>query len=413
LVKAFQLSPTVTEVHVIPGSDGMAQESICHKDLDWRDFEKVIQFCTRLGIDFVMVGPEDPLVAGLCDALRERGIHSVGPDRDAAQLEGSKIFAKQFMAEAGIPTSPFQIVQSVEETLEASAFFTPPYVLKADGLCAGKGVFICKTKEELRAAAEKLFVQKIFSEAGARALLEQFIPGYEVSYLILTNGEESATLPMAQDHKRLLDGDQGPNTGGMGTLAPVALSDSLRRQIETDIVAPIVRQLGQRQFVYRGVLFIGLMITEKGPQVLEFNTRFGDPETQVILPLLDHDVAQLFLALSKGEVQKIKVKSLAATCVIMAARGYPESPEKGHPIQGLNEPNDPNSWVIHSGTLKKEGQYFTHGGRVVGCVGVGTTLEISRQEAYRLTERISWEGSHFRHDIGAQLLKTGPLKGPA
>lgn len=403
LVKAFRLSPLVTELHAIPGSDGMAHEAFCHPDISWKDFESVVQFCLRAEIDFVMVGPEDPLVEGLSDFLRQRGIHTVGPDKDAAQLEGSKIFAKQFMSEAGLPTAPYQVVDSVESTMEACQFFTPPYVLKADGLAAGKGVFICKTKDELKASATKLFVDKIFGSSGQRALLEQFMPGYELSYLILTNGYEYRSLPLAQDHKRLNDEDEGPNTGGMGTVAPVKIDKALHDRILKEIIEPTVRHLDSRQFIYRGIVFIGIMVTEKGPQILEYNVRFGDPETQVILPLLDTDVALLFASLAKGELLNFQTRNVSATCVVMSAEGYPDSPRKGDAITGPLQEEDNNHWVIHSGTKKSDGQFTTNGGRVLGCVGIGHDLNSSREEAYKLVERISWKGCHYRKDIGNKL----------
>lgn len=404
LVKAFRLSPLVTEIHAIPGNDGMTREALCHSEISWKNFEDVVQFCNRTEIDFVMIGPEDPLVAGLSDFLRQRGIHCVGPDQEAALLEGSKIFAKQFMSEAGTPTAPFQIVESVEQTLSASAFFTPPYVLKADGLCAGKGVFICADVNELQSAAQKLFEEKIFGEAGQRALLEQFMPGYELSYLIITNGHEYKSLPLAQDHKRLLDQDKGPNTGGMGTIAPVQIDSRLHDRIIKEIVEPTVKHLDSRQFIYRGIVFIGIMVTEKGPQILEYNVRFGDPETQVILPLLDTDIATLFYNLAKGQISSFSTKKLAATCVVMSAEGYPDSPRKGDTISGLPQEDDPNFWVIHSGTKKANDHFVTQGGRVLGCVGVGQTLKDSQKMAYQLAEKIQWKGHHYRRDIGSKII---------
>ncbi|MGE3760094.1 MAG: phosphoribosylamine--glycine ligase, partial [Pseudobdellovibrionaceae bacterium] len=288
LVKALNQSPSVTEVHVIPGNAGMTREALCHS-LDWKNTEEIIKFCNRTEIDYVMVGPEDPLVAGIGDLLRERGILVVGPSREGAQLEGSKIFAKEFMIEAKVPTAPYFIVESVEQTLKAAKDFPAPYVLKADGLAAGKGVFICKTLEDLKAAATDLFEKRILGAAGSRALLEKFMPGWELSFLVLTNGSSYEVLPLAQDHKRLSDGDQGPNTGGMGTVAPLKISAGLREQIENQIIKPSVQLMDQKNLIFSGVLFVGIMVTEQGAQVLYFNTRFGDPETQVILTLLEGD----------------------------------------------------------------------------------------------------------------------------
>ncbi|MFN8791596.1 MAG: phosphoribosylamine--glycine ligase [Bdellovibrionales bacterium] len=405
LVKAFRLSPLVTELHVIPGSDGMAKDALCHPEISAQDHPKIIDFCIQDQIDFVMIGPEDPLVAGLSDRLRERGIHCVGPDREAAQLEGSKIFSKQFMSEAGLPTAPFQIVSSVDQVVSASSLFSPPYVLKADGLCGGKGVFVCETLEDLKSAARNLFEEKIFGAAGSHALLEQFLPGTELSYLILTNGHEYQALPLAQDHKRLKDGDQGPNTGGMGTVAPLQLDPRLYQRIVTEILEPTVRHLDSRQFLYRGVLFIGIMVTARGPQILEFNVRFGDPETQVILPLLDGDLAQVFFELAKGELIPLKTKKLSAACVVMSAEGYPLAPRPGDVISGLPAEEDPNSWVLHAGTRRKGEDFFTQGGRVLNCIGLGTTLHEAAEQAYRLASSIHWTGAHYRKDIGTKSSK--------
>jgi len=405
LVKAFRLSPLVTELHVIPGSDGMAREALCHPEISLQNHEAIIEFCIQDQIDFVMIGPEDPLVAGLSDRLRERGIHCIGPDREAAQLEGSKIFSKQFMTEAGLPTAPFQIVNSVEQVESASSFFTPPYVLKADGLCGGKGVFVCESLEDLKSAARKLFEEKIFGPAGSQALLEQFLPGTELSYLILTNGHEYQALPLAQDHKRLFDDDRGPNTGGMGTVAPLELDPNLHQRIVKEILEPTVRHLDSRQFLYRGVLFIGIMVTAQGPQILEFNVRFGDPETQVILPLLDADLAQLFLGLAKGELIPVRIKKLSAACVVMSADGYPLAPRPGDVISGLPSEDNPNSWVLHAGTRRRGDDFLTQGGRVLNCVGLGSSLQEATEQAYRLAASIHWTGAHYRTDIGVKSTK--------
>ncbi|HRO67132.1 MAG TPA: phosphoribosylamine--glycine ligase, partial [Pseudobdellovibrionaceae bacterium] len=307
LVKSLARSPSVSEIHAVPGNDGMSKEALCHP-LSWKDTEELIQLCLRTEIDFVFIGPEDPLVDGLADQLRDRGILVVGPGREAALLEGSKVFAKNFMRDAGVPTAPFAVVKSVADVQKEISGFTPPYVLKADGLAAGKGVYICKTESELLERSRDLFENRILGEAGNQALLEQFQPGWELSYLVLTNGREWRTLPLAQDHKRLKDFDEGPNTGGMGTVAPLEISDELRNRIETEIVAPSIQTLSKKSFVFRGVLFIGVMVTESGPKVLEYNTRFGDPETQVILPLLEGDCGKLFSELARGKLLPVHTK---------------------------------------------------------------------------------------------------------
>lgn len=403
LVHALSQSSSVTEIHAIPGSSGMSREAICH-DVNWRDSESMIQFCLRTEIDFVMIGPEDPLVEGLSDRLRERGILVVGPSAESAQLEGSKIFAKQFMQSAKVPTSHFEIVSSVEDVQKAAPRFSPPYVLKADGLAAGKGVFICKNQQELENAADELFNKRILGDAGSRALLEQFMPGWELSYLIFTNGREWQTLPLAQDHKRLMDGDQGPNTGGMGTIAPLKIDPVLRQRIETEIVAPTVAELTNKNYLYRGVLFIGLMVTEAGPQVLEFNCRFGDPETQVILPLIEGDLGQHLLQLSRGRLLPVKQKNLFASCVVLAAPGYPMNPEKNLPIEGNIEAATELSYFLHAGTKKtSEGRWVTSGGRVLNAIGLGSTPRESLEKAYAQSQNVKWMGLQKRSDIGQKV----------
>lgn len=401
LVHSFAMSPSVSEVHVIPGSDGMSHDALCHS-IDWRDFEAIVQFCVKNEISFVFVGPEDPLVSGLCDFLRERGILTVGPSREAAQLEGSKVFAKRFMQEAQIPTAFFEEVYSVEDAIRLSGRFTPPYVLKADGLAAGKGVFICKNLEELRTSAEDIFDRQTLGAAGVKAVLEQFTGGWELSYLVITNGHDFSVLPLSQDHKRLSDNDQGPNTGGMGTIAPVKISDELQNTIDEKIVRPTLQKLGEKNYLYRGVLYFGLMINDKGPSLLEYNCRFGDPETQVILPLLNHDTGTLFLDVSLGKCPKIKTKNMFATCVVMAAPGYPANPEKGVEIEGDIESQTSSSYFIHAGTQRSDKIWKTNGGRVLCSMGLGSSLKESQQMAYAQSTKVNWRGLQKRSDIGGK-----------
>jgi phosphoribosylamine--glycine ligase len=400
IVKSLSQSHSVIEVHAIPGNDGMAREALCHK-ISIQEHEQIIQFCLRTEIDYVFIGPEDPLVEGLADRLRERGILVVGPSAEGARLEGSKIFAKEFMREAQVPTSHYEIVNSVESTLRACADFTPPYVLKADGLAAGKGVYICQDQNELKQAAVDLFEKKILGAAGERALLEQFMPGWELSFLVLTNGADFVSLPLAQDHKRLRDGQTGPNTGGMGTVAPLKIDSALFQKIETDIVAPSVHLLNEKQITYRGILFVGVMVTESGPQVLEYNVRLGDPETQVILPLVEGDTGVIFKNLAQGKLPPIRFKNLYSCCVILAAEGYPQAPKKGVVIDADLLQQTSSSYFIHAGTAKnQEGRWITNGGRVLGAVGLGSTLQEAIQKAYAQAEQANWPGRQMRTDIG-------------
>ncbi len=400
LVKSFSRSPSVVEVHCIPGNDGIAKEALCHK-ISLEDKEQIIQFCLRTEIDYVFIGPEDPLVQGLADHLRERGILVVGPNADGAKLEGSKIFAKEFMMSAQVPTAKYEIVRNLEQTLHAAKSFTPPYVLKADGLAAGKGVYICKDLPELESAATDLFIKKILGKSGEQALLEQFMPGWELSFLILTNGNEHVTLPLAQDHKRLNDNHTGPNTGGMGTIAPLNIASELLTQIEEKIVKPSIKEIKTRGMIFRGILFIGVMITEQGPQVLEYNVRFGDPETQVILPLIENDTALLFKNLARGILDPIKIRNIHTCCVIMASEGYPQNPKKNVLIEGDLLSETPSSYFIHAGTIKSgSDQWLTNGGRVLGAVGLGSTLQEAIANAYNQASKAHWPAKQMRSDIG-------------
>jgi phosphoribosylamine--glycine ligase len=404
IVHRLAHSPSVHEVHVAPGNAGMRRYALCH-DFTWKDQDALIQFCLRTEIEVVIIGPEDPLVAGLADALRERGLLVVGPSMEGARLEGSKIFAKEFMQAAGIPTAAFEIVDSVASTRAAAPKMTPPYVLKADGLAAGKGVVICQTLAELEKAADDFFEKKIFGVASERALLEQFQPGWELSYLILTNGAESQALPIAQDHKRLLDDDQGPNTGGMGTIAPIPIDPSLRQQIEARIVQPTLKELTKRGTVFRGFIFFGIMVTDQGPSLLEYNTRLGDPETQVILPLIQEDFGLVMKDLSLGKLRPLSIRPRSAACVIMASPGYPEAPQKGVEIRGdIMADTDQRYFLVAGAKQSPGGPWVTDGGRCLCAVGLGENLKEALENAYEQTKYASWDGQLLRKDIGKKFL---------
>lgn len=404
VTKAFSQSRLVQKLFCAPGNAGM-QQIAQNLPLDVKNQNEVLKCCIQHQIDFVFIGPEDPLVEGLSDLLRKSNIAVFGPSKEAAQLEGSKLFAKDFMNQAGVPTARAVAVTSVEATLAAAPQFTPPYVLKADGLAAGKGVFICADLAELQTAADKLFVQKIFGPAGASALLEQNLPGYELSFLVLTDGQSYQALPIAQDHKRLRDQNKGPNTGGMGTIAPLQIPEALRTKILDFVVAPSIAELKKRRFIFRGVLFIGLMIVDNEPYVLEYNVRFGDPETQVILPLLQNDVASLFYELAQGRLQTLQTNSLAACCVVNAAEGYPDTPVKETPI--ILPADTSNRYVLHAGTKKTaDGVLRSNGGRVLNVMGVAETLNQAIAQAYAQNAEIQLAGRQFRNDIGSN----NPLK---
>lgn len=403
LVRALKFSPSVTEVHAAPGSAGIAQEAICHSIQlnDWAGWENLIQ---KHAFDCVVVGPEVPLAAGLADFLRSKGVATVGPNQTAARLESSKIFSKEFMATAGVKTARYFVVEDVESCMAKANEFNPPYVLKADGLAAGKGVFICHSKEELQSAAQALFVEKSLGDAGVKAILEEFSPGYELSYLVLTNGQDFQPMPISQDHKRLNENDEGPNTGGMGVVGPLAIDENLRAEIHRDIVEPTLKHLSGLGLLYRGILYFGVMVTKNGPSLLEYNVRFGDPEAQVILPLLDGDWGEVFVRLANGELEALRWKKLSAACVVMAAPGYPEAPESGVPIEGDVKTQTPSSYFLHAGTKFDHGKWVTGGGRVLGAVGFGGTLKEAVQCAYKQAAQAKWRGLQMRKDIGAKVI---------
>ncbi len=400
LVHRLAHSPSVNEVHAVPGNDGMRQHALCH-DWDWKEVEKTIDFCLRTEIELVIFGPEDPLVAGIADRFRERGLLVVGPGREGAQLEGSKIFSKEFMIDAKIPTAKFETVNSVDQCLGKANQFTPPYVLKADGLAVGKDVTINKTIGELKASAQDLFEKKIFGEAGSRALLEQFSPGWELSYLVLTNGSDFQALPIAQDHKRLKNNDEGPNTGGMGTVAPLKIDAILRTRIENEIVKPTIQTLQNKGIVYRGFIFFGVMVTESGPQLLEYNCRLGDPETQVLLPLIQNDFGLLMKDLAMGKLQELQFRPLHSACVVLAAPGYPASPEKGVVIQGDPLWSTDSSYFLVAGAKRTpDATWVTNGGRVLCSVGCGSNRQEALDKAYAQAGQVRWPGLLKRDDIG-------------
>lgn len=403
LARALRMSSPFSEVHILPGNDGMATEALCHA-IDYHHHDQVLHLIKQTGIDLVIIGPEKALASGLPDVLRNHNILVFGPSVEGSQLESSKIYCKKIFIESGIPTAQFQIVQSVEETLKASFQFSAPYILKADGLADGKGVFICSTQKELLQHAELLFNNKILGQAGEKAILEEALFGYEMSYHILTNGKEFQILPQTQDHKRLLEDDKGPNTGGMGVVGPVPINEKLSEQILNQIISPLIKTIEQKKILYRGVLYLGLMITEKGPKVLEINTRFGDPECQVILPLLNGDWGEVFLSIAKGLVPALKWKPIYSTCVVLAAENYPQSPKKNVEIGGHPHFENSSGYFLHAGTKKiSQTKWVTAGGRVLNAIGLGNSLNESIKNAYEIASKVTWPGLQMRHDIGKKI----------
>jgi phosphoribosylamine--glycine ligase len=405
-------SPRVDKLYALPGSDGMAElaEAVAG---DPNSAEDVLTAVERLKIDLTVIGPEAPLAAGITDALEARGHAVFGPSRQAAQLETSKIFAKRFMERHGIPTARFFIADSADQARRVLAEFSYPVVIKADGLAAGKGVVIAQSKTEAVSALTAMFSGELVGEAGARVVIEECLKGEELSLLALCDGEQAIALIPAQDHKRAFDNDQGPNTGGMGAYSiDTLLPDDLKRTIQAQILEPTMRGMAAEGAPFKGVLYCGLMLTEAGPQVLEYNTRFGDPETQAILLRFDGDLAQALDAVAKGKLEAgmLRWSDEPAACIILASGGYPGPYSRGIAMRGLEAAAaDPGVVLFHAGT-KREGNngWVTNGGRVLGVAARATTLEGALERCYMAASRIQFEGIHYRSDIGARALNRVP-----
>lgn len=402
----LSISPSVTKVYAIPGSAAMSD---CAKlvGIDWQQSDHLISFLKDNQVDLVVVGPEAPLVAGLADTLNKAGIPVFGPSKAAAQLEGSKVFAKDLMKKYNIPTAAYGVFHKVDEAKEFISQTGAPIVVKADGLAAGKGVVVAMTIEEANAAVEDMLSGNRFGEAGSTVVIEEFMEGEEASLLAFVDGKTVVPMIASQDHKRIFDGDKGPNTGGMGTYAPApVLTDALRDEAMKTILEPMVAAMENEGMPYVGCLYAGLMITPQGPKVVEFNARFGDPETQVVLPLLDSDLGQIMMACATGTLtaDMVKWKDSSAACVILASKGYPETSSKGDVIHGDIKQHD-TTIVFHSGTKLIGDEYVTNGGRVLGVVGLGKDLRTALDRAYGRIKNIDFEGMQYRTDIGAKAFK--------
>lgn len=402
-------SSKLTKLYCIPGNGGISEIAEIPEGIGINDFEKIKEFCLREKIDLVIPGPEEPLVKGIKDFLSEEGILVFGPDKYGALLEGSKAFAKKIMEKAQVPTSQYKVFDKYEEALKFVKKKGAPIVVKADGLCAGKGVFVCQTLEEAEKALEKIFIEKIFGEAGSKVVIEEYLEGEEASYIVIADGENFKALPTSQDHKRLLDNDEGPNTGGMGAYSPAPLvNEALRKKIEERIIAPILRTMKEEGHPYIGFLYAGLMISQGEPYVLEFNCRLGDPEAQAILPRIENDFLEMVEKALTGKLRdyELKESSKACVCVVMASKGYPGSYEKGHIITGLEKVRDIKDVIVfHAGTKKEGDKFLTNGGRVLGITALGETIPEAIERAYKAVELIHFEGAHYRKDIGKKALK--------
>ena len=403
-------SPKVEKLYAAPGNPGMALLQKCECiNLNVDDLEGVADYAEEKSIDLTVVGPEAPLVAGLADVFKRRGLPVFGPSKAAAQLEGSKAFSKELMAKYSIPTAFFKICEDIETAKAYVEEKGAPIVVKADGLAAGKGVVVAMTKAEALEAIDEMMGDHKFGAAGARLVLEEYMEGEEASLLAFTDGKTVVPMIAAQDHKRVFDGDEGPNTGGMGTYAPApVMTDILRLKATELILKPVVEAMAKEGTPYQGCLYAGLMIKGDSVKVVEFNCRFGDPETQVVLPLLDGDLAEIMLACATGTLDKAEVAwhDKAAVCVVMASGGYPESYEKGKEITGLAAAEEDKDVVVfHAGTKEAEGKIVTSGGRVLGVTAVDSSIKAARDRAYAAVEKIAFEKNFYRKDIAWRALK--------
>ena len=404
-------SPRVTELVCAPGNAGIAEVARC-VDIGVMDFEKMAEFASKEAFDLVVVGPDDPLAAGIVDVLEERGLRVFGPRKNAAILEGSKAFSKDLMKKYGIPTAAYETFDSPEAALAYLETAKVPVVLKADGLALGKGVLICNTREEAREGVKTLMMDKQFGHAGDRIVAEEFLTGREVSVLTFVDGKTFRVMTSAQDHKRAKDGDQGLNTGGMGTFSPSPFyTEEIDRFCREHIYQPTVDAMRAEGREFKGIIFFGLMLTDDGPKVLEYNARFGDPETQVVLPRMKNDIVDLFEACIDGTLDQteLEFEDNAAVCVVLASAGYPEHYEKGFPITGLENFKDrEDRFVFHAGSkFDADGNIVTNGGRVLGVTATGKNLKEARANAYKATEVVHFENQYMRHDIGKAIDEAG------
>ncbi len=403
--KAAQ-SASVEKVYCVPGNPGIAQIAEC-VPMDITDNDALVAFALENKIDLTIVGPEVPLANGVVDAFRAKGLAIFGPTQAAAQIEGSKSFAKDLMKKYGIPTAAFEVFTDAEAAKAYIVEQGAPIVIKADGLAAGKGVVVAMTLDEALEAVDMMMCDQAFGSAGCQVVVEEFLTGEEASILTFCDGMTIVPMISSQDHKRAYDNDEGPNTGGMGTYAPapVVTADVLAR-VQKEILEPTVAAMKAEGMPYTGCLYAGLMITENGPKVIEFNARFGDPETQVVLPLLNSDMAEVMMACVNGNLADLDIqwKDGAAVCVVMAAGGYPQGYRKGDVISGLDKAAELGATVFHAGTAAKDGNIVTNGGRVLGVTAIGTDIRKAVDNAYEAVKSIHFDDVHYRNDIAYRAI---------
>ena len=406
IIKKLKENPQVTEIFALPGNGGIAADAVC-VNIGAKDIPQIVEFAVSHGVDYAVVAPDDPLVLGAVDALEEKGIPCFGPRANAAIIEGSKVFAKDLMKKYHIPTAQYEVFTDMEAALRYLDTAPVPTVIKADGLALGKGVIIAQTRQEAKEAVRSMMQDKVFGKSGDQIVIEEFLTGPEVSVLSFTDGETVVPMISSMDHKRAGDGDTGLNTGGMGTVAPNPYyTAEVAQRCMKEIFLPTIRAMKAEGRTFRGCLYFGLMLTPNGPKVIEYNCRFGDPETQVVLPLLESDLLTIMQATTNGTLAQTEVKFRDdyACCVILASKGYPTAYEKGYPI---SIPGEIASHVYVAGAAQKDEQLVTSGGRVLGVTAVADSLKEAIREAYAMAETIRFDNCYYRHDIGARALEAG------
>jgi phosphoribosylamine---glycine ligase len=409
LVWKIRQSPLVDEVYCAPGNAGIAEVADC-VPIDSSSIVEVADFAQTIKADLTVVGPELPMVLGIGDEFQRRGLPIFSPSRSAGEIEGSKAFARDFMSRHKVPSPRYEICTTLEDALSfvERAPFGFPFVIKADGLASGKGSVVVKDAAEAKTVVGEMMADKKFGTAGAKTIMEEFLAGEEVSFLVFSDGARVVPMVSVQDHKRAFDDDKGPNTGGMGTVSPATnLSLDVHKQIMQEIVLPTIAGLAAEGRRYQGVLFAGLMITDAGPKVLEFNARFGDPETQVIMARMRSDLVPILEQVATGQLKDTRIDwaKEPAVCVVLASRGYPDAPETGKVVKGLDAVRqDTDVVVYHAATAKKDGEVVTVGGRVLGVTALGANLDAAVARAYEVAGKLSFEGMFYRKDIGKQAL---------
>ena len=404
IIKKLKENKSVTEIYALPGNGGIAKDATC-VDIGAKDIEKIVEFAVQGGIDYAVVAPDDPLVLGAVDALEEKGIPCFGPRANAAIIEGSKVFSKNLMKKYGIPTAAYEVFDDMGAALDYLETAPIPTVIKADGLALGKGVIIAMTRDEAREAVRSMMQDKVFGASGDHIVIEEFLSGPEVSVLSFTDGKVVVPMVSSMDHKRAGDNDTGLNTGGMGTVAPNPYyTPAVAERCMKEIFLPTVAAMNAEGRTFKGCLYFGLMITENGPKVIEYNCRFGDPETQVVLPLLKSDLLTVMQATTNGTLADCPVEfaDAHACCVIMASKGYPTHYEKGFE---MTIPENISNSVYVAGAAIKEGKLVTNGGRVLGATAVSDTLESAIDNAYEMVKQIHFENAYYRNDIGQRALR--------